>query len=148
MESKVTLEQDVLSDMDGFSPRPIIINEWKPVADILSEAFQWKGSKIDWDSLLRHAERSIKFDSMQVDFDVKEFIKDSGLYEFLSKKDKIYYINDSSLDFAVSLEPKIFLEFVVYVIHNIPQHHYFFEESAKWCLAITSEGYIDFGVRN
>ncbi|OWS72895.1 type IV secretion protein Rhs [Pantoea sp. VS1] len=85
---------------------------------------------------------------MQVDFDVKEFIKDSGLYEFLNKKDKIYYINDSSLDFAVSLEPKIFPEFVVYVIHNIPQHHYFFDESAKWCLAITSEGYIDFGVRN
>jgi len=78
MESKVTLEQDVLSDMDGFSPRPIIINEWEPVADILSEAFQWKGSKIDWGSLLRHAERPIKFDSMQVDFDVKEFIKDSG----------------------------------------------------------------------
>ena len=134
--------------MDGFSPKPIIINEWEPVADILSAAFQWKGSKIYWNSLLRHVERPIKFDSMQVDFDVKEFIKDSGLNDFLNETNTIYYINDSSLDFAISLEPKILQEFVVYVIHNIPQHHYFFDENAKWCLAITSEGYIDFGVRN
>ncbi|QDY43581.1 type IV secretion protein Rhs [Candidatus Pantoea soli] len=103
---------------------------------------------MDWNSLLKHAYRPIKFDSIKVNFDVKEFIKDSGLYDFLNKKDKIYYINDSSLDFAVSLDPKIFLEFVIYVIQNVPQHHYFFDEKAKWCLVITSEGYIDFGVRN
>lgn len=144
----MTLEQCVLSSIDGFSPRPVIIHEWEPIAELLSNAFRWKGSKIDWHSLLIHSEQKIEFDSANIDFCVKAFIQDSGHAACFNESEKVYYVNDSSLNFAVSMEPEILLQFVIYVIHNIPQHHYFFDENAKWCVAITAEGYIDFGVRN
>ncbi|WP_255461746.1 type IV secretion protein Rhs [Pantoea sp. EKM101V] len=143
----MNLEQEVLLDMDGFYPKPIIINEWEPVADLLSDSFNWKGSKIDWKSLKLHVEKPIDFKSTQIEKDVEEFIEESGLYNFISSGVGIFYINDSSLDFAVSFDSKTFMSFVIYVINNIPQHHYFFDKEAKWCFAITAEGYLDFGIR-
>ncbi|PEI05700.1 type IV secretion protein Rhs [Pantoea agglomerans] len=94
-----------------------------------------------------HIEKPIDFKSTQIQKQVEEFIKEIGLYEFINESEMIYYVNDSSLDFAVSLDSKIFLSFVIYVINYIPQQHYFFDEEANWCFAITAEGYLDFGVK-
>jgi hypothetical protein len=97
-----------------------------PIADVLSELFNWKGSKIDWKCLGLHIEKPIDFKSTQIEKEVEGFIKESGLYKFINEGKIVYYVNDSSLDFAVSLDSKIFLSFVIYVINNTPQHHYFF----------------------
>ena len=144
----MNLHQEFLLNMDNFHPKPVIINEWEPIADVLSESFNWNGSKIDWNCLELHIEKPIDFKSTQIEKEVEEFIKESGLYKFINEGEIIYYVNDSSLDFAVSLGSKIFLSFVIYVIDNIPQHHYFFDEGANWCFAITAEGYLDFGVKS
>lgn len=94
-----------------------------------------------------HIEKPIDFKSTQIEKEVEGFIKESGLYEFINEGEIVYYVNDSSLDFAVSLDSKIFLSFVIYVINNTPQHHYFFDEEVGWCFAITAEGYLDFGIK-
>ncbi|MGC0869003.1 type IV secretion protein Rhs [Pantoea agglomerans] len=73
-----------------------------------------------------HIEKPIDFKSAQIEKEVEGFIKESGLYEFINEGEIVYYVNDSSLDFAVSLDSKIFLSFVIYVINNTPQHHCFF----------------------
>lgn len=143
----MTLDEEVLLDVSKLNPRPIIINEWEPIADILSSSFNWKGSKIDWNSLGLHIEKPVDFKSSKVDKEVEEFIEKSGLSKLIIYAKNIYYVNDSSLDFAVSLNMENFSSFVIYAINNIPQHHYFFDERAMWCFAITTEGYLDLGVR-
>jgi hypothetical protein len=122
----MNLDQEFLLNMDKFHPKPRIINEWEQIADVLSESFNWKGSKIDWKCLGLHIEKPIDFKSTQIEKEVEGFIKKSGLYEFINEGEIVCYVNDSSLDFAVSLDSKIFLSFVIYVINNTPQHHYFF----------------------
>ncbi|WP_313740686.1 hypothetical protein [Pseudomonas sp.] len=42
----MNIEDQVLMDIERFSPRPRVIEDWEPIADILSKAFPWKGSKI------------------------------------------------------------------------------------------------------
>lgn len=46
----------------------------------------------------------------------------------------------------MQLTYKQFDNFLVFAVENIPQHHYFFDSSNKWCLVISSEGYVDFGL--
>lgn len=76
----------------------------------------------------------------------KKFIYDNEICAEIKKSKVIYYINDSSLNFAVQLTYKQFDNFLVFAVENIPQHHYFFDSSNKWCLVISSEGYVDFGL--
>lgn len=64
----------------------------------------------------------------------------------IKNSEGIYYINDSSLDFAVRLVFSQLSDFIDLAINNIPQHHYIFDKAMKWCLVISSEGFIDFGL--
>ncbi|MDF7661096.1 type IV secretion protein Rhs [Erwiniaceae bacterium L1_54_6] len=141
----MTLQCEVLEGVSKLRYPPEVIEDWESIADILSDKFPWKGSKIDWKLLAHHIEGYFNFSSEILTEEIRIFLDKSGANNSIEKSDVIYYINDSSLDLAFSLKPDSFLEFAEYAIKNIPQHHYFFDDNGRWCLAITSEGYIDFG---
>lgn len=81
----MNLEQEILLAMKNLYPGAIIINEWEPIADILAEAFKWKGSKIDWRSLAVHVEKPINFKDTKKEKEVEEFAKESGLYKVIKE---------------------------------------------------------------
>ncbi|WP_445494261.1 type IV secretion protein Rhs [Photorhabdus sp. SF281] len=83
-----------------------------------------------------------------LEFLIEKFIADHSIDEIIYDSKIIYYINDSSLDFAISMNPEQFNVILLLVINNVPQHHYFFDVDKKWCFVISSEGYIDFGFSN
>lgn len=122
-----------------------IINDWEEIADKLSDSFNWIGSKIDWSKTKGHNCLKLNGDYSDWLIDIDKFIKGFNLDKEILDSEKIFYINDSSLDFSVAIPSNGFYPFMEMAIINIPQHHYFFDEYKKWCLVISSEGYIDFG---
>lgn len=79
---------------------------------------------------------------------INAFISGGAASDAINTSGLFYYVNDSSLDFAVLMETSQFYSFLDYVINSIPQHHYFTDKKKQWCLVISSEGYIDFGYSN
>ncbi|SFN47298.1 hypothetical protein [Xenorhabdus japonica] len=140
----MTLDEEIINEINQQINPPTIINDWEKLADSLSDSFAWKGSKIDW-SKTRHHQTCLykKHDDLKVLTD--KFIKEHSIDELISNSNVIYYINDSSLDFAIAMTPEQFESIFFIVINKVPQHHYFFSDDKKWCFVISSEGYIDFG---
>lgn len=141
----MNLEDQVLMDIERFSPRPEVIEDWEPVADRLSNAFPWKGSKIAWGQLDWHSAAPIDLSQADCAPQLNAFLKTYDVLNALPAHGQIFYINDAALDVALSIKPEIFPGFLAYVVNDIPQHHYFFDSSGTWCLAVTAEGYMDFG---
>jgi len=141
----MNLEDQMLTDIERFSPRPKVIQDWEPIADILSNAFPWKGSKIAWGQLDWHSAAPIDLSQTDCAAQLNAFLKTGDVLNALPDHEQIFYINDAALNVALSIRPEIFPEFLAYVVNDIPQHHYFFDLSGTWCFAVTAEGYVDFG---
>lgn len=140
----MTLDDEIRAEICSLPEQPEIVDDWEDIADELSNSFYWIGSKIDWSKMNTHKTFKLHGDySIWLD-DIKEFIRDHDINEAILHSDDIFYINDSSLDFSVKLNCRQFHPFLNMAIKSIPQHHYFFDKN-KWCLVISSEGYIDFG---
>lgn len=112
---------------------------------ILTEQFKWSGSKIDWSTTVGHQYCKVNF--CQSDFydQIKLFINYPEIKKAVQTNQEIYYVNDGTLDLSICLDGINICEFIQYITDNIPLHHYFLDLTGEWCLAVTSEGYIDFG---
>lgn len=141
----MTLDDEIRKEISLLPEQPEIIDDWEHIADKLSDSYSWAGSKIDWSKTNAHRSLELHGDYKNWLVDIKRFIHENDVHDVISKSDEIYYINDSSLDFSVRLNPEQFFLFLDMAIENIPQHHYFFDRKNKWCLVISTEGYIDFG---
>lgn len=140
----MNLNDEIKIELNKLPVPPKIIDEWEEIADSLSDSFDWLGSKIDWSRTYFHKTICYKKNE-NIHSVVNRFFNENCLNEFISNSDSIYYICDSSLDFALQIEPSQFFKNLFFIIDNVPQHHYFFDDDTKWCLAITMEGFIDFG---
>lgn len=142
----MTLDDEIRMQLSQLSDPPELIDNWEDIADKLSDYFDWKGTKIDWSKTDNY--KSIQLFGDYSDWlpAIRGFIADNDIDAEIRESQGVYYINDSSLDFAVYLTPKQFDSFLAFAIENIPQHHYFFDLLNKWCFVINSEGYIDFGL--
>lgn len=141
----MTLDDEIREQIYLLSEKPEIVDEWEDIADELSDSFYWIGSKIDWSKTNAHKNLKLYGDYSIWLGEIEKFIRDRDIDDALSRSDDIFYINDSSLDFSVKLNHRQFYSFLNMAIENIPQHHYFFDKINKWCLVISSEGYVDFG---
>ncbi len=141
----MNIEDQVLMDIKRFSPQPRVIEDWAPVADILSNALPWKGSKIAWGQLDWHSTTPLDVRQADCEPQLNAFLKECDVLNALSECEEIFYINDAALDIALSIRPEVFPEFLAYAVNDVPQHHYFFDSSGTWCFAVTAEGYLDFG---
>ncbi|MFP1730300.1 type IV secretion protein Rhs [Lonsdalea quercina] len=141
----MTLDDEIREQISLLPEKPEVVDDWEDIADELSDSFYWVGSKIDWSKTDAHKTLKLHGDySVWLD-EIKKFIHDCNINDALLHSDDIFYINDSSLDFSIKLNFEQFCSFLNIAIRSIPQHHYFFEKKNKWCLVISSEGYVDFG---
>lgn len=143
----MTIDNEIKLQIADLSNPPEIIDEWEGIADSLSDMFEWAGSKIDWSKAISHSFQRIGSDKELWPSLVMEFINVHA-HDFICKSNGFFYINDSSLDFALKIQPAQIYNTLTLLIENVPQHHYFFDIDAKWCLVISSEGYVDFGFSN
>ncbi|WP_244849752.1 hypothetical protein [Caballeronia sp. SL2Y3] len=141
----MTLDDETREAISRMPTPPFIMDEWEGLADSLARKFEWKGSKIDWAKCKNHSYRQLTGTYENWIRLIGDFIK-SGLIEHAVLAGDIFYMNDSSLDFAVRVRPEQFYDFMSFAVLNIPQHHYFFDETMAWCLVISAEGYVDFGI--
>lgn len=125
---------------------PVIIDDWENIAEILSLSFEWHGSKIDWSKTKNHKSKKLEGDYCNWVDIIRSFINREVIFNEVNDSFDIYYINDSSLDFALYLKGEQLWDLIPCLIENVPQHHYFFDKIKKWCFVISSEGYLDFGV--
>lgn len=144
----MTLNEEIKEQVIQLCGCKAIVDDWGEVADELSRSFEWVGSKIRWSTVKAHKSSELKGGYNNWLDQIKEFISISDIDSEINNSDEIYYINDSSLDFSVHIEPSLFYSFLDLVINNIPQHHYFFDKGKKWCLVVSSEAYVDFGFPN
>lgn len=142
----MTLDNEIKELILNITNPPQIIEDWEDLADELSDHFEWKGSKIDWSKTSKHESEKLSGSYSEWLPLIKKFIGSKSIISEINSSANIIYINDSSLDFAVHLTPEQLEEFIALAIENIPQHHYFFDKMKRWCLVISSEGYIDFGL--
>lgn len=142
----MNLNDEIRMKISQLSAPPELVDSWENIVDILSDSFNWKGTKIDWSKSSNNKSSQLFGDYSYWLSMIRKFIADSDINAEIKKSQSIYYINDSSLDFAVHLTLKQFDNFLAFAIENIPQHHYFFDSLNKWCLVISSEGYVDFGL--
>ncbi|WP_148873219.1 type IV secretion protein Rhs [Serratia marcescens] len=138
----MTLDDEIKILIAGLPNPPEIIDKWEEVADLLSGMFEWIGSKIDWRKAIEHSYQRLPNDKSVWPSLVVGFINENNLTH-CSKE--IFYINDSSLDYALKITADEFNSMLALLIENVPQHHYFFDVKTRWCLSITSEGYMDLG---
>jgi len=143
----MTLSDDIRLQIAKLSDAPEIIDDWEPIADSLSDMFNWAGSKIDWEKTTKHKYQELGEDKKCWPSLVKNFAC-KYIKDFIYKSKKIYYINDSSLNFALAISANQVNSMFDLLIEYVPQHHYFFNLDAKWCFVISSEGYMDFGFSN
>lgn len=141
----MTLDDEVRAHVSQMQSPPLIIDEWEWLADILTNSFEWKGSKIDWSKTNGHKCCTLNASSGEGICFAKKFLSDSGVARIISSSERIFYINDSSLDFSLMISPGQFEDVFEYLVVNVPQHHYFFDVDNGWCLVFSSEGYVDFG---
>ena len=141
----MTLSEEVKKKINDQYGAEAIVEDWSFIVDDLSKSFQWSGSKIQWSMVSGHEYR--KLDGRYDDWlmQIKAFISGGAASDAINTSGLFYYINDSSLDFAVLIETSQFYGFLNYVINTIPQHRYFTDEKKRWCLVISSEGNIEFG---
>ncbi|WP_326899413.1 type IV secretion protein Rhs [Kosakonia cowanii] len=144
----MTLSEEVKKKITDHYGTEVIVEDWGYIVDDLSKSFRWSGSKIQWSTVSGHEFR--KLDGRYGDWlmQINAFISGGAASDAINTNGLFYYVNDSSLDFAVLMETSQFYSFLDYVINSIPQHHYFTDEKKRWCLVISSEGYIDFGYSN
>lgn len=141
----MTLDDEIRREIFQLPDTPEIVDDWEFIVDELSDDFQWIGSKIDWKNTINHKYLELHGDYSDWLAAIKCFINDDEIKSEISKSNDIFYINDSSLDFSVRLNNHQLYSFLSLAVKKIPQHHYFFERKRKWCLVISSEGYLDFG---
>ena len=117
---------------------------------VLNKNFTFTGSKVDWSKTLGHWCQTFRINDQSVSLDekfesVEAILRRKNFSQILEGGGGIFYINDSSLDFGLEMSPMRFWDVLRIIVSNVPQHHYFFAATGYWCLAITMEGFVDFG---
>jgi len=136
------LNDEVKELIEGFT-NSLAQVPTEELSDLLSSSFEWAGSKIDWKTAKDHQYK--KMIDLQSHNEVEQFIIKTNISRTILDSKHICYVNDGPLDFGLIIKPEIFFDILHIIYENVPLHHYFFDNKATWCLAITAEGYIDFG---
>lgn len=105
--------------------------------------FPFLGSKIDWSRTLDHLTATTSSADSNANMERSRFL--SQCLAGCNPSTAIFYVNDNALEFTSRWEKSVLLAHSKALFANIPQHHYFFDEQANWCICLSSEGFMDFG---
>ena len=109
----------------------------------ISRAFPASGSKIDWSRVPNSIQRCASDEGDQLII-YAAFFDEIGRKFQLSGE--VVYVGDSATDFSLTGELN-FLRGALPSIFSVPQHHYFIEPEAAWCMCFTMEGDMAFGFK-
>lgn len=148
----MSLNEEVLGMLAPLSKDGLlkIANDQATLIQTLNRRFYFSGSKIDWTKSTDHWHQSFRSSGESIDVEekhraVEEILRKHDFPAVVERTIEVDYINDSSLEFGVRLSPIIFWDAFAILLPHVPQHHYFFSADGSWCLAITMEGFVDFG---
>jgi hypothetical protein len=110
--------------------------------DLLNARFPVTGTKIDWDSIFSKCKKTAKY-TIPTDFSdfIQEIKKDCP--QWGNEDEDIIYIGDSLTERAYNISFAQLVDFFK-LINEIPQHHYFLNKNADWCLSLDMSNDIDF----
>lgn len=148
----MNIDEEILKEITPFTKNnhlEVEHNQAKLIK-LLSTKFQFSGSKINWSKTNNHWSHNYNPENKTINTIekleiIEKKLKEVDFQSTINQTTKICYINDSSLDFGLVISNHIFQEIFTILITNVPQHHYFFPIDGSWCLAITMEGFIDYG---
>ncbi|TKC89447.1 hypothetical protein FAZ69_10950 [Trinickia terrae] len=119
-----------------------VIGESSAVFKKLAGVYPAGGSKIDWTRVPGSVGRVEEQDDLQAEKFAEFF--DEMAAKFALSGDVIY-VGDSATDFAlggsIATIRKILPELL-----SVPQHHYIVGPGCSWCICLTMEGDMDFGL--
>ncbi|SFD47277.1 hypothetical protein [Paracidovorax konjaci] len=148
----MNIEEEILEKIAPYTINNHLIVEHnqEKLINPLSKKFSFSGSKIDWGKTRNHwlynyNPRNKTINTTEKLEIVANELENKNFQSIIDQSPRIFYINDSSLDFGLIISRNIFWDVFRLIIINTPQHHYFFPEDGSWCLAITMEGFVDYG---
>lgn len=109
----------------------------------LSKHFPFIGERIDFSSLKNN--KFVKSDQRNISFDASKFIKNLIEEGLCSKDDVIIYVGDSLTENGYEFYLSDLLKIVLFLVNEIPQHHYFLFKDFKKIMYISFENEIEFG---
>jgi hypothetical protein len=110
--------------------------------ELLTSKFPITGTKVGWEKISSRCQKTAKY-STQADF--INFIKkiEESCLDWKVEEEPIIYIGDSLTEHAYRLCFSDVVNFFK-LIDQIPQHHYFLNQQADWCLCLDMTDYLDF----
>ena len=134
------LRETLKADFESGELREV--GESDTVFGALSKAYPANGSKIDWAKVPDSIERIEEDESSQPE-SFAEFFDEMRLKFCLSGT--VLYAGDSATDFA--LEGSVdAIRRILPKLLEVPQHHYFIGIGYSWCICLTMEGDMAFGL--
>jgi hypothetical protein len=110
----------------------------------IEKSFPFAGSKIDWAQLKDSIE--LKVDDINSGQEIKEKLKKVLHNFYKSPEAMVTVVGDSAMDFALKMTIECLFENIESIL-ELPQHIYILAENANWCVCISMEGYVSFGVK-
>lgn len=100
------------------------------------------GSRVDWARTIRFSEEHFgSDDSAKIRFMI---FFDKCLAQIQLRGD-IFYVGDALTELAIAGDQFAMRKALPQIL-QVPQHHYFMDETVSWCLALSMEGDAGFGL--
>ena len=110
--------------------------------EYLNNNFSVLGTKLD----LSKEKNYTSYDFKKNDFlDMIKFFELKKIKEKILLSKEIHYIGDGITSSELIFSGKEFFKVLEFLLENVPEHHYFFDEDKRWCLLIATEGWITYG---
>ena len=109
--------------------------------DKVNANLPFKGSRVDFE-LLDEYQRMF-FDENEA---VVAFVKNIAMEAGIAPDEKVVYLGDNVSNLTYIFSFKYLEKVIVYILDNIPEHHYFLSERMKWILYISYEDCAEFAL--
>ncbi|TWP23463.1 hypothetical protein ETU10_06970 [Apibacter muscae] len=135
-------DSDLINSLEGNIDFKILLAD--NYYNLINNKFPFVGSKIDFSKLkdTQYKKLSIK----NKIGDCIEFIDEVLQIDRIDLNQDVIYLGDSLTENVYSFSLKNLDKIIPYIL-DIPQHHYILSEKMEWCIYISFENYIEFGLR-
>lgn len=138
----MTYDDELLNFIPELSNAEIL-EDTDEYIEFLSNNFKFIGSKIslkDEKGFCNYTFEKWELGNIYPFFELNTKVKNK-----IISSESIYYVGDNLTEFGAVFSGNDFFKLLDFLIHNIPEHYYFFSVKDKWCLFVAMEGYIEYG---
>ncbi len=110
----------------------------------LEASFPFVGSKIAWGRVKHHLSESTQGGRKTIEAVARDLVARLNESALVGENEDVYIIGDSAVDSVLLMKWRAFRESIDIFV-SLPQHTYVVDTGAHWCVALTIEGYADWG---